>query len=145
MCSCQPWNDEHTSNCLKIMCECQRNYKALPCSCPRLGDRMLSMFCLTASYSRIRFFRLPYSAYSRSSSSVRLEYSSRSLVRSGSLSPTPAAFSARADASKRMISRSRPRRYFSLSRDFFIRYTAALAPCRWWYALSAAPDPDTIC
>lgn len=28
---------------------------------------------------------------------------------------------------------------------FFIRYTAALAPCRWWYALSAAPDPDTIC
>ena len=78
---------------------------------------MLSMFCLTASYSRIRFFRLPYLAYSRSFSSDSLEYSSRSLARSGSLSPTPAAFSARADASKRMISRSRPRRYFSLSRD----------------------------
>ena len=88
------------------------------CSCPRLGDRMLSMFCLTASYSRIRFFRLPYSAYSQSFSSVSLEYSSRSLTRSGSLSPTPAAFSARADASKRIISRSRPRRYFSLSRVF---------------------------
>lgn len=145
MCGCQPRNDEHTLNYLKIMCECQRNYKALSCSCPRLGDRMLSMFCLTASYSRIRFFRLPYSAYSRSFSSDSLEYSSRSLARSGSLSPTPAAFSARADASKRMISRSRPRRYFSLSWDFFIRYTAALAPCRWWYALSAAPDPDTIC
>ena len=76
------------------------------------------MFCLTASYSRIRFFRLPYLAYSRSFSSDCLEYSSRSLARSGSLSPTPAAFSARADASKRMISRSRPCRYFSLSRDF---------------------------
>lgn len=100
------------------MCECQRSYKALSCSCPRSGDRMLSMFCLTASYSRIRFFRLPYSAYSRSFSSDSLEYSSRSLPRSGNLSPTPAAFSARADASKRMISRSRPRRYFSLSRDF---------------------------
>jgi len=79
---------------------------------------MLSMFCLTASYSRIRFFRLPYSAYSRSFSSDSLEYSSRSLARSGSLSPIPAAFSARADASKRMISHSRPRRYFSLSRAF---------------------------
>ena len=111
MCSCQPQNDEHTLNYLKIMCECQRNYKALSCSCPRLGDRMLSMFCLTVSYSRIRFFRLPYSAYSRSFSSDSLEYSSRSLARSGSLSPTP-------DASKRMISRSRQRRYFSLSRDF---------------------------
>ena len=145
MCNCQPQNDEYTSNCLKIMCECQRNYKALSCSCPRLGDGMLSMFCLTASYSRIRFLRLPYSAYSRFFSSDSLEYSSRSLPRSGNLSPTPAAFSARADASRRMISRSRPRRYFSLSRDFFIRYTAALAPCRWRYALSAAPDPDTIC
>ena len=145
MCDCQPQNDEYTSNCLKIMCACQRNYKALSCSCPRLGERMLSMFCLTASYSRIRILRLPYSAYSRFFSSDSLEYSSRSLARSGSLSPTPAAFSARADASKRMISRSRPRRYFSLSWDFFIRYTAALAPCRWWYALSAAPDPDTIC
>lgn len=112
---------------------------------PTIGGRMLSMFCLTASYSRIRILRLPYSAYSRFFSSDSLEYSSRSLPRSGSLSPTPAAFSARADASKRMISRSRPRRYFSLSWDFFIRYTAALAPCRWWYALSAAPDPDTIC
>ena len=118
MCDCQPQNDEYTSNCLKIMCECQRSYKTLSCSCPRSGDRMLSMFCLTASYSRIRFFRLPYSAYSRFFSSDSLEYSSRSLARSGSLSPTPAAFSARADASKRMISRSRPRRYFSLSRDF---------------------------
>ena len=33
------------------MCECQRSYKALSCSCPRSGDRMLSMFCLTASYA----------------------------------------------------------------------------------------------
>ena len=63
MCGCQLRNDEHTLNYLKIMCECQRSYNALSCSCPRLGDRMLSMFCLTASYSRIRFFRLPYSAY----------------------------------------------------------------------------------
>ena len=118
MCGCQLRNDEHTLNYLKIMCECQRSYNALSCSCPRLGDRMLSMFCLTASYSRIRFFRLPYSAYNRSFSLDSLEYSSRSLARSGSLSPMPAAFSARADASKRMISRSRPRRYFSLSRDF---------------------------
>lgn len=77
MCGCQPRNDERTLNYLKIMCECQRSYKALSCSCPRLGDRMLSMFCLTASYSRIRFFRLPYSAYSRSFSSDSLEYSSR--------------------------------------------------------------------
>ena len=80
------------------------------------------MFCLTASYSRIRFFRLPYSAYSRSFSSVSLEYSSHSLAMSGSVSPTPADFSARADASKRMISRSRPRRYFSLSRDFLYAF-----------------------
>ena len=28
----------------------------------------------------------------------------------------------------------------SLSRDFFIRYIAALALCRWRYTLSAAPD-----
>ena len=77
MCDCQPQNDEYTSNCLKIMCACQRNYKALSCSCPRLGERMLSMFCLTASYSRIRILRLPYSAYSRFFSSDSLEYSSR--------------------------------------------------------------------
>lgn len=114
MCVCQQRIDEHTLNCLKLMCEYQKSYNALSCFCPRLGDRMLSMFCLTASYSRIHFFMLPYLAYSRSFSSDSMEYSSRSLARSGSLSPTPDAFSARADASKRMISRSRPRRYFSL-------------------------------
>ena len=56
-----------------------------------MSEKLQGFVC---SCPRIRFFRLPYSAYSRSFSSDSLEYSLRSLARPGSLSPTPAVFSA---------------------------------------------------
>ena len=46
------------------MCDCQNGYNAFSCSRPRAGCKMLSMFCLTASYSRSCFLSLPYSVYS---------------------------------------------------------------------------------
>ena len=66
MCGCQLRNDEHTLNYLKIMCECQRSYNALSCSCPLLSHKIfpvlssLSLHNLSTSLNVYPLFRMKY-------------------------------------------------------------------------------------